>query len=89
MRSMISSVLLGPSDNSNSLSASNLYDFGQEGRGVEVVDLHRVISNQPYRLYFYINTDIIPTIHNQCIWDKPHQPKNSVNQGVSQGARAH
>ena len=44
--------------------------------------------NQPYRLYFYINTGIIPTIHDQCIWDKPHQPKNSVNQGVSRGAGA-
>ena len=43
---------------------------------------------QPYRLYFYINTGIIPTIHDQCIWDKPHQPKNSVNQGVSRGAGA-
>jgi len=45
-------------------------------------------SLQPYRLYFYINTGIIPTIHDQCIWDKPHQPKNSVNQGVSRGAGA-
>jgi len=34
---------------------------------------------QPYRLDFYINTGIIPTIHDQCIWDKPHQPKNHVN----------
>jgi len=32
-------------------------------------------SLQPYRLYFYIKTGVWPTIHDQCIWDKPHQPK--------------
>ena len=42
---MILSTLLDPSDNLNNLSASNLYVFEEEGRGVEVANHHRVILN--------------------------------------------
>jgi len=39
------------------------------------VNWHPHCCCQPYRLYFYIKTGVWPTIHDQCIWDKPHQPK--------------
>ena len=44
MRSMISSEPSSFSDSSNRLLASNLYT-GEEGRGVEVSNLRKVISN--------------------------------------------